>query len=63
MGNNQVLKKIFANNLQKEKLIVPGMILLLVLLAYGLLTPWMGFYWDDWPFAWFLRFLWFIRIY
>ncbi|MHB8779753.1 MAG: hypothetical protein ACYC6R_18640, partial [Anaerolineales bacterium] len=23
---------------------------------YGLLIPWMGFYWDDWPFAWFLKF-------
>jgi len=32
------------------------MILLLVLLAYGLLTPWLGFYWDDWAFAWILRF-------
>lgn len=32
------------------------MIFLLVLLAYGMLIPWMGFYWDDWPFAWFLRF-------
>lgn len=30
---------------------------MLVVLAYGLLIPWMGFYWDDWPFAWFLKFL------
>ncbi len=52
-----MLKKIFTNDLQKEKLAIPGLILLLVLLAYGLLTPWLGFYWDDWPFAWFLRFL------
>jgi hypothetical protein len=51
-----VSKKIFANNLQKEKFVIPGVIFLLVLLAYGLLIPWMGFYWDDWPFAWFLRF-------
>ncbi len=51
-----MLKRIFENNLQKEKIIIPGIILLLVLLAYGLLTPWLGFYWDDWPFAWFLRF-------
>jgi hypothetical protein len=51
-----LLKRIFENNLQKEKIIIPGIILLLVLLAYGLLTPWLGFYWDDWPFAWFLRF-------
>lgn len=51
-----MLKKIFGNALQKEKFAIPGLILLLVLLAYGLLTPWMGFYWDDWPFAWLLRF-------
>ena len=51
-----MLKKIFSNNLQKEKFAIPGLILLLVLLGYGLLTPWLGFYWDDWPFAWFLRF-------
>jgi len=23
------------------------------LLAYGLNIPWMGFYWDDWPWIWF----------
>jgi hypothetical protein len=51
-----LFKKLSLDNLQKEKIIVPGIILLLVLLAYGLLTPWMGYYWDDWPFAWFLRF-------
>ncbi len=27
------------------------------LLAYGLLLPLTGFYWDDWPFAWLARFL------
>lgn len=42
--------------IKNEKLTIPGIILLLVLLAYGLLTPRMGFYWDDWPFAWLLRF-------
>ena len=26
-------------------------------LAYGLLIPWLGFYWDDWPAIWFLHFL------
>lgn len=25
------------------------------LLAYGLLIPWLGFYWDDWPYTWFAR--------
>ncbi len=41
---------------QKEIIVVPAILFLLVLLAYGLLTPRLGFYWDDWPFAWFLRF-------
>lgn len=44
---NQLLQKPFA---------VPAVLILLVILAYGLLIPWMGFYWDDLPFAWFLRF-------
>lgn len=35
---------------------IPAAILLLILLAYGILAPRMGFYWDDLPFAWFLRF-------
>lgn len=27
------------------------------LLAYGLLIPWLGYYWDDWVFAWTIKFL------
>src|SRR5215510_17446 len=27
------------------------------LVAYGLLLPFTGFYWDDWPFAWIAKFL------
>jgi hypothetical protein len=30
---------------------------LTVVLAYGLLLPLTGFYWDDWPFAWIAKFL------
>ncbi len=30
---------------------------LLTLIAYGLLLPVTGFYWDDWPFAWIAKFL------
>lgn len=29
---------------------------ILIFLAYGLLAPTLGFYWDDLPFAWFLKF-------
>jgi hypothetical protein len=55
-GTNVVQIKKFLNNFQNDKLVIPAMLLLLVLLAYGLLTPWLGFYWDDWPFAWLLHF-------
>ncbi|MBV6394086.1 MAG: hypothetical protein KPEEDBHJ_03332 [Anaerolineales bacterium] len=34
----------------------PATFVLLILLAYGILAPRMGFYWDDLPFAWFLKF-------
>ena len=50
------MKNIIEKLRQKEFIVVPAILFLLVLLAYGLLTPRMGFYWDDWPFAWFLRF-------
>jgi len=50
------MKKILNKLFQKEAVNVPTIIFLLILLAYGLLTPRMGFYWDDWPFAWFLKF-------
>lgn len=32
---------------------VPPALLLVCLLAYGLLIPVLGFYWDDWPWIWF----------
>lgn len=36
---------------------LPAAFALLALMAYGLMLPWTGFYWDDWPFAWIARFL------
>ncbi|MGZ9233884.1 MAG: hypothetical protein ACXW4E_00030 [Anaerolineales bacterium] len=36
---------------------IPLLFLLLTLVAYGLLLPFTGFYWDDWPFAWIAKFL------
>ncbi|MBK9925624.1 MAG: hypothetical protein IPP66_10060 [Anaerolineales bacterium] len=43
--------------LGNSKFTVPILLLVLIVIAYGLLTPWMGFYWDDLPFAWISRFL------
>lgn len=33
----------------------PVVLLLLCVLSYGLLIPWLGFYWDDWPAMWVLH--------
>lgn len=44
------------NQLLQKPLAIPAALAILILLAYGILTPWMGFYWDDLPFAWILRF-------
>ena len=35
----------------------PLVLLVVAILAFGLLIPWLGFYWDDWPKAWFLHIL------
>jgi hypothetical protein len=32
---------------------LPVIILFVSVLAYGIHIPWMGFYWDDWPWIWF----------
>jgi hypothetical protein len=36
---------------------IPLLFLLVTVVAYGLLLPLTGFYWDDWPFAWIAKFL------
>ncbi|MFZ5911968.1 MAG: hypothetical protein ACOYYU_18325 [Chloroflexota bacterium] len=36
---------------------IPLAIFLLTILTYGIMLPWIGFYWDDWPFAWIAEFL------
>ena len=36
---------------------IPLLFLLVTMVAYGLLLPLTGFYWDDWPFAWMAKFL------
>lgn len=36
---------------------IPLVFLMITVTAYGLLLPFTGFYWDDWPFAWIAKFL------
>jgi len=36
---------------------IPVLFAVLTVVTYGLLLPFMGFYWDDWPFAWIQNFL------
>ncbi|HTP02331.1 MAG TPA: hypothetical protein VMJ64_13245 [Anaerolineales bacterium] len=40
-----------------RKWVVPLLLAAVTLVAYGLLLPLTGFYWDDWPFAWLARFM------
>jgi hypothetical protein len=42
------------NSQRLGKKTIPWAFVLAAILAYGLLTPWMGFYWDDWVFVWLL---------
>lgn len=43
------------NTLQFGKRTIPWTFVLVTILAYGLLAPWLGFYWDDWVFVWLLE--------
>ncbi len=36
---------------------IPLIFFIITLIAYGLLLPQTGFYWDDWPFVWIAKFL------
>ncbi|MCB0101998.1 MAG: hypothetical protein KDD74_08145 [Anaerolineales bacterium] len=44
------------NQFLHKPIAAPAALAILITLAYGILTPQMGFYWDDLPFAWILRF-------
>ena len=35
---------------------IPVLLFITTIIAYGLLLPKTGFYWDDWPFAWIAQF-------
>lgn len=51
-----VMDKGIKKRFQTRALHVPALLGFLVFISYGLLIPRMGFYWDDLPFAWFLRY-------
>jgi hypothetical protein len=36
---------------------IPVALFMVCLVSYGLLIPWLGFYWDDWPYSWFAKIL------
>ena len=44
-------------NIWQEKKYIQVLFGLITIIGYGLLLPFTGFYWDDWPFAWISRFL------
>jgi hypothetical protein len=44
--------KLLIKTITGSKLAVPVFLLVICVLAYGLLTPTLGYYWDDWPYAW-----------
>ena len=44
-------------NILRPQKYIPAVFALITLIAYGLLLPFTGFYWDDWPFAWIAKFL------
>jgi len=41
--------------MNKSSKILPFALLLIGLLAFGPIIPWLGLYWDDWPSLWFLN--------
>lgn len=41
----------------KSQKYIPLLFAAITVAAYGLLLPFTGFYWDDWPFAWIANFL------
>jgi len=36
---------------------IPLALFIICVISYGLLIPWLGFYWDDWPYSWFAHIL------
>lgn len=46
------MKKTDLKELINSRFATPIILLVICVLAYGLLLPTLGFYWDDWPYAW-----------
>ena len=44
-------------NIRHSQKYIPVVFALITIIGYGLLLPFTGFYWDDWPFAWIAKFL------
>lgn len=43
-------------NIHFDIKVLPLAFLLVLLIAFGPIIPWLGLYWDDWPSLWFLHF-------
>ena len=61
MAKTEVIVPIISTNprtgLMARTWTVPVALLGVSLISFGLFSPWLGFYWDDWPTIWFLHFL------
>jgi hypothetical protein len=45
----------FMKRLSFSERTIPIALFFTCFLAYGVLIPWLGFYWDDWPYIWFAK--------
>ena len=43
------------NNIQFSSRSIPFALLFFCVISFGVLIPWLGFYWDDWPAIWYLQ--------
>lgn len=43
------------NNIQFSSKSIPFALLFFCIISFGVLIPWLGFYWDDWPAIWYLN--------
>ena len=45
--------KNLVKGINHNRLIFPVFLLFICILVYGIFTPFMGFYWDDFPYTWY----------